>query len=272
MTQPRAIGGHQSAAAITTTWLTPPHVLDALGGWESFDLDPCAAPEPRPWPTARRMHAEADGDGMATDWEGRVWLNPPYTAAEIGRWLGRLGDHGRGTALIFARTETDTFERHVWGRAAGLLFLFGRLHFHRPAAPWPDRCDLLPHEWEEYEPRALACRWCGRAKANGGAPSVLAAYGADDLERLAASELDGAFVPLRFARFVAVAGLDLSWSSVMREWLRRQSGPVSVSDAYRFFARHPKAQANPHWRAKVRQKLAQVGERVARDSYVRAVA
>jgi hypothetical protein len=238
----RAIGGHHSSAPTTTTWLTPPTIIPALGGWQSFDLDPCAAPAPRPWPTAQLMNSEADGDGLALDWEGRVWLNPPYTSSEIAAWLRKLADHNRGTALIFARTETATFEREVWGRASGLLFLYGRLHFHYADGT--------------------------RAKANGGAPSVLCAYGADDMERLAASNLPGAFVPLRFARFTMVSGLDLSWSRLMRGWIAMQDGEVSVSDAYRFFSRHPKARGNPNWRAKVRQMIAQEGHRLARDRYV----
>jgi hypothetical protein len=229
------MGSHQSAAAISTTWLTPQPIIDALGGWQSFDLDPCAAPAPRPWFTAWQHNAESDGDGLALDWFDRVWLNPPYTTAEA--WLRKLADHGQGTALIFARTETDTFHRHVWERATGLLFLEGRLFFHHADGT--------------------------RAKHNGGAPSVLCAYGQDDLDRLAASSLEGALVPLRFARFIAVAGLDVecSWAEAMREFLASSHGPVSVSDAYRHFARHPKAQANRNWRAKVRQKLQQCGNR-----------
>lgn len=242
----RSMGSHQSAAAQTTTWLTPPEIIAALGGWESFDLDPCAAPAPRPWPTARRMNAEADGDGLAIEWQGRTWVNPPYSTGVIEAWLEKLADHGRGSAVIFARTETEAFQRQVWARASGLLFLFGRLHFHDAAGR--------------------------RAPQNTGAPSVLCAYGAEDMDRLAACDLAGQFVPLRFARFSVVAGLDLSWSALMREWVSRQGGPVSVSDAYRFFARHPKACTNPNWRAKVRQKLAQVGQRVGRDAYIGATA
>lgn len=236
----KAIGGHQSAAAGSTTWLTPPHILDALGGWQSFDLDPCAAPDPRPWPTAWHMNAEADGDGLAMRWFRRVWLNGPY-GAELADWLAKLADHQQGTALMFARTETAMFHKHVWQRASGLLFLEGRLHFHHADGT--------------------------RAAANGGAPSVLAAYGADDLDRLAASDLAGALVPLRFARFVVMAGLDVSWATAVRTWVRQQRGPISVSDAYRHFARHPKAANNPHWKAKVRQKLQLVATRVAPGQY-----
>lgn len=235
------IGSHQSTRPGSVVWLTPPAVLHQLGGWQSFDLDPCAAPDPRPWPTAQRMNALADANGLAIEWHGRVWLNPPYTSDEIGRWLARLADHGRGTALIFARTETAAFHRHVWERAHGLLFLEGRLNFHDAKGR--------------------------RSAKNAGAPSVLCAYGADDLDRLAASDLAGALVPLRFSRLIAVAGLDRSWGQHVLDWLLQQPGPVSVSDAYRHFARHPKAATNRNLRAKLRQQLGQVACRVDRGLF-----
>ena len=114
------IGGHHSGGFTTETWLTPPHVLAALG---TFDLDPCAAPSPRPWATALR-HIELPQDGLAEPWIGRVWMNPPY-GRETARWLARLADHGQGTALVFARTETAMFFSEVWGKADAILFLLG---------------------------------------------------------------------------------------------------------------------------------------------------
>lgn len=158
----RAMGGHQSAHALSTTWLTPPHVLAALG---EFDLDPCAAPD---WPTAR-AHILLPEDGLAAAWVGRVWLNPPYGIV-VWTWLARLAEHGRGTALIFARTETEGFVREVWSRASGILFLHGRLWFHRPDGT--------------------------RASANSGAPSCLVSYGAEDAQVLRGCGLPGTFVPL----------------------------------------------------------------------------
>lgn len=235
------------AATITTTHLTPPHVLDALGGWQSFDLDPCAAPEPRPWPTARRMVALPDANGLMVRWSGRVWLNPPYSSNEVGRWLERLAAHDQGVALINATTETEAFQRFVLGAASGLFFIEGRLIF----------CDASgqPVRGKSGRPQ------------NNPAPSVLCAYGQGDLDRLSATDLDGAFVPLRFARFALVAGLDQTWTDAIGGWLRRQRGPVSIGEAYRYFATHPKARANPNWQAKVRQKLRELGDRVDRATY-----
>ena len=237
-----SIGGHHNPISQSNVWLTPPGVLEALGGPESFDLDPCAAPHPQPYPTALRMNAESDADGLRIEWDGRVWLNPPYSANVIAQWLARMAHHDHGTALIFARTETAAFRRYVWERAAGLLFLYGRLNFHHPDGT--------------------------RATKNSGAPSVLCAYGQDDLERLAASGLPGALTPLRFARYLLIDGLVGTWGEEVRAWLADQPGPINLSDAYRHFARHPKSWRNRHWRAKVRQQLQEHGRRVGRGRYV----
>jgi len=158
-----AIGGHQSARARTDTWLTPPGILQALG---PFDLDPCAAPEPRPWSTAAR-HITRPDDGLTETWHGRVWLNPPYSA-DVGPWVGRLAGHGCGTALVFARTETSWFVDYVWRKATALLFVAGRLHFCYPDGQ--------------------------TAEANAGAPSALVAYGQGDASRLLGSGIEGAYV------------------------------------------------------------------------------
>lgn len=109
------------------TWLTPPELIKALG---TFDLDPCT-PVEMPWKTADKMLSlERDGDGLAAEWRGRVWLNPPYGRKTFD-WLRKLADHGRGIALIFARTETKGFQREVFGKAHCVFFLAGRLKFHR---------------------------------------------------------------------------------------------------------------------------------------------
>lgn len=145
----------------TDVWLTPPHIIEALGGWESFDLDPCGAMvDGKTWQTALTVYTER-GDSLP--WFGRVWLNPPYSDVEW--WLKQLAQLGSGTALVFARTETRWFFSEIWRKASAVLFIEGRLHFHHSDGR--------------------------RAKANAGGPSVLVAYGADDRNRLqvaAASE------------------------------------------------------------------------------------
>lgn len=164
----KGMGGHHSPASETEVWLTPPELLNALG---RFDLDPCACAEPRPWPTADQHYTKID-NGLVKPWQGRVWLNPPYgPPSVVNPWLERVAEHGRGTALIFARTETDAFHTFVWPVARAILFLRGRLFFCRPDGR--------------------------RADNNAGAPSCLIAYGGEDVARLARSELPGHMVVLR---------------------------------------------------------------------------
>lgn len=158
------MGGHQSARMLKDEWLTPPEILQSLG---TFDLDPCS-PIARPWPTAANHYTIMD-DGLSRPWHGRVWLNPPY-GKDTSRWLARLADHGNGVALIFARTETEMFFEQVWSKAQAILFLRGRLHFHHVDGR--------------------------RAEANSGAPSVLIAYGQDNVRALQASGLAGKLVTL----------------------------------------------------------------------------
>jgi hypothetical protein len=164
----KGIGAHHSPRFETKVWLTPPDILAAMG---AFDLDPCAAPEPRPWATAAQHYTRAD-DGLTKPWAGRVWLNPPYGGpAIIGPWMRRMAAHNHGTALIFARTETTMFHRCVWEAASGVLFLEGRLFFHRPDGT--------------------------RADGNAGAPSCLVAYGREDADLLALKPVKGHYVPLK---------------------------------------------------------------------------
>ena len=156
----RAAGGHENNSTGHDEWLTPPEVIGALG---PFDLDPCA-PIHRPWPTASEHYTIAD-NGLTKEWHGFTWVNPPYSTAS--KWLAKLSAHGDGIALLFARTETQLFFRHVWPHATALLFLEGRLHFHYAN---------------------------GRRAGNSGAPSVLVAYGARASGALASATLAGQMV------------------------------------------------------------------------------
>ena len=146
---------HQGA---TNVWLTPRGIIEQLG---PFDLDPCAAPEPRPWDTAKVHIVEAE-DGLSRPWEGFVWCNPPY-GKQTGIWLERLAQHGNGIALVFARTETNWFQA-VAKKTSGIFFYKGRITFHRPD---------------------------GSSDTNGGAPSCFLLFGETALERMRRAQFKG---------------------------------------------------------------------------------
>ena len=161
----KGMGGHQSAAMVTDHWLTPPEIVRALG---KFDLDPCFS-EPRPWATATTMWG-LPTDGLAEQWFGRVWLNPPY-GRRAGKWLRRLAMHGNGIALVMARTETKVWFDHIWPKADLVLFMrTPRLHFYRGDGT--------------------------RAPHNCGAPTALIAYGVGNALHLSMSGVAGQKVML----------------------------------------------------------------------------
>jgi len=156
------LGSHQRCVGKSQTHLTPKWLIDRLG---PFDLDPCAA-TPRPWNCAEENFPECL-DGLARDWHGMVWLNPPFNRYEVGKWIQKLADHGNGIALVHARTEAEWF-RPIWLQADALLFLSKRIKF---------------------------CRTDGTEQsANSGAPPVLAAFGKEAVSRLQGSNLGGALI------------------------------------------------------------------------------
>ena len=155
--------GGDGGTATTHDWLTPPEILGALG---PFDMDPCAS-QFQPWRTAAQQFTIED-DGLAREWYGRVWCNPPY-GPHAEKFLARMATHGNGIALIFARTETKAFQEHCWRSADAMLFMAGRIKFRLPG---------------------------GGVSGPAGAPSVLVAYGQPNAQALRRSGIAGYVVDL----------------------------------------------------------------------------
>lgn len=134
-----AMSGHEKPNnGETDTWLTPPWLLERLG---KFDIDPCP-------PNGT--------NGLEIDWNGRVWLNPPYS--KNYDFMKKMSEHTNGIALVFARTETKWFQEFVFKKAHSILFFNKRIKFYK----------------ENLE----------EAKGNAGAPSVLVSYSNYDTEIL----------------------------------------------------------------------------------------
>lgn len=70
----------------TDEWYTPKEIIESLG---EFDLDPCSPVKPL-WQTAKVMYNKHD-DGLKQKWEGRVWLNPPYSRPLIELFCKKNG-------------------------------------------------------------------------------------------------------------------------------------------------------------------------------------
>ena len=98
---------------------TPRSLFDLLD--IEFDLDPASCPKELSAVPARRIFTVED-DGLSQPWEGRVWLNPPYS--KPAPWVDRFIDHGRGIALLPASRNARWLD-HVWTDAHGVAIWTG---------------------------------------------------------------------------------------------------------------------------------------------------
>ena len=145
----------------TNDWLTPRGLVRRIG---PFDLDPCGC-KGMPWRIANTTYFHPRQDGLVKPWFGRVILNPPYGAA-IKPWLRRMAEHANGVLVVFVRSETAAWQEYVFPHADAVLFLAGRVHFRLPS---------------------------GERGKSGTAPTMLLAFGQNNVEALHGAGITGAF-------------------------------------------------------------------------------
>ena len=116
-----------AATKIKSVDWTPPSVFEKLD--IEFDIDVASPVGGVDWIPAKKYYSKED-DGLSKDWQGTVWMNPPYGIA-TGSWLDKFVKHGDGIALVFARTDTRWFHNYALN-ADALLFTKGRLAFINP--------------------------------------------------------------------------------------------------------------------------------------------
>lgn len=157
---------HESTNANSVEWYTPAHIFQALtdehGETLRFDLDVASPGLDQAHVPAACAYTKQD-DGLAQQWHGRVWCNPPYTRGLIDAFLERMANHANGIALVFARTDTQWWQNYA-ATADVVCFIEGRIKFESPdrqktqAATAPSV--LLA--WGEASARAVANSGLGR--------------------------------------------------------------------------------------------------------------
>lgn len=220
----------------TDEWLTPPSIIRSLG---QFDIDPCS-PIVRPWNTAT-VHYNINDNGLLLPWHGRVWLNPPYGSTMI-KWLQKMADHNNGIALTFARTETVAFQQYVFPFCMSMFFIKGRIKF--------------------FTAKGIA------GHTTGGSPSVLIAYGEENVDAIADSGIEGKHMLVNAMPMITIIQSP-DWKSVVSISLIKLNGSGSLKDIYTMVERiaPDKIKKNPHYQEKIRQKLQKYFVRVERGYY-----
>jgi site-specific DNA-methyltransferase (adenine-specific) len=120
-------------------WPTPQTFFAALDEEFNFSLDPCATAD-----NAKcKVYFTKKENGLSRDWGNHVvFCNPPY-GKEMRAWARKCHEaalHGALVVLLaHARTDTHWFHDWVYGKAAEIRFVRGRLRFGdgRQSAPFP---------------------------------------------------------------------------------------------------------------------------------------
>jgi phage N-6-adenine-methyltransferase len=136
----------------TDEWETPQDLFDLLDGEFGFDLDVCALESSA---KCDRYFTPAD-DGLAHDWRGTCWMNPPY-GDEIPKWIQKAYHSSlRGaTVVCLVPARVDTGWWWDYCRYGEIRFLRGRLRFGTASASAP-----FPSAVVVFGPGREACvRW-----------------------------------------------------------------------------------------------------------------
>jgi phage N-6-adenine-methyltransferase len=134
----------------TDEWATPADLYARLDAEFGFELDVCATPENA---KCARFFTRED-DGLAQDWQGVCWMNPPY-GRTIGAWLAKARNAANSgatvVALLPARTDTAWWHDYCED-ASEVPRLRGRVRFNDAGpAPFPSCVVVFRNAPDRYE-------------------------------------------------------------------------------------------------------------------------
>lgn len=123
-----------------TEWVTPSYILESvrtLYGFDGIELDPASSSMANTIVRARRIYT-AEDDGLDQSWDSEtLWLNPPYTARDMRRFVEKLAhEHlvrqSIGQAVVLTNNATETKWAQTLARIAdGICLLDRRVPFMR---------------------------------------------------------------------------------------------------------------------------------------------
>jgi phage N-6-adenine-methyltransferase len=103
-------------------YYTPKWIFDTLK--LHFDLDVASPPHATNVP-CDRYFTQAD-DGLAQDWHGRVFMNPPFSKPRP--WVERWLEHSNGVALL-PTAKSNWFTDTMWRSNAKIAILPSNMKF-----------------------------------------------------------------------------------------------------------------------------------------------
>ena len=116
-------------------WYTPSEYIEAARkAMGSIDTDPASNDIANKVVKAKKYYT-IETDGLAHDWHGNVWMNPPYSSDLITKFIEKLkeqrGNYEQAIILVNNATETQWFYEIV-KIASAVCFPKSRVKFYMP--------------------------------------------------------------------------------------------------------------------------------------------
>jgi phage N-6-adenine-methyltransferase len=127
----------RSKSKVGDEWGTPLEIVEPIRAFFGhIDTDPASNDTAQRVVKAGRHFTKAD-DGLAQEWHGRVFLNPPYSRGLPDKFVDKLLQElaaGRTTAaILLVNNCADTrWFRKAARAASSVCFTHGRIKFLRP--------------------------------------------------------------------------------------------------------------------------------------------
>lgn len=106
-------------------YYTPKWIFDTLG--LIFDLDVAAPPGGIEHIPALAYYTQKN-DGLAQDWFGRVWMNPPFSKPQP--WVHKFMEHGNGVAML--PVSKSYWFMELWNSETAITYMPSNLKFVDP--------------------------------------------------------------------------------------------------------------------------------------------
>ena len=133
--------GRTNTNQTSQAWCTPPKYIKAVNDFfeNHIDLDPCSNIYSLVDATTKYLLPEQDG--LIQEWNFKnIFVNPPYgsdknTGTTIKDWIRKCMEahkffNSEVLALIPVATNTSHWKKYIFGKAAGICFLYDtRLKF-----------------------------------------------------------------------------------------------------------------------------------------------
>ena len=118
-------------------WYTPAEYIElareVLG---IIDIDPASCEYANETVKAKKYYS-IDDDGLTKTWNGKVWMNPPYSADLVGKFADKFVSEfvvnhiSEGIVLVNNATETSWFNKLI-SVASAVSFPKGRIRYKSP--------------------------------------------------------------------------------------------------------------------------------------------